>query len=73
MLLLQLLLVGSGWLSAETGEGEARQDIRSTLPSGDFEFESIPEGVYDIQFIKSGYRMSVMKSLERRSRAMRSG
>lgn len=45
----------------DPGDGtEPRQDVSTTGPAGDYEFDAVPAGTYSLQFIKSGYRASTM-------------
>lgn len=41
-----------------------RQEVATSGPAGDFEFEAVPAGFYGVSFIKSGYRASVIPDFE---------
>lgn len=46
---------------APEGGGEPRQEVRVSDTAGEFRFPRVPQGVYELSFIKSGYRASAMK------------
>lgn len=49
----------------EVGDGsESRQEIASSGPDGDYEFDAIPAGFYVLSFVKSGYRASSVTNFE---------
>jgi TonB-dependent receptor len=41
--------------------GEPRQEVRVSDAAGEFRFPRVPQGLYELSFIKSGYRASAMK------------
>ncbi len=49
----------------DPGNGEEiRQEVASSGPSGDYEFDAVPVGAYGLSFIKSGYRASSMTNFK---------
>ena len=49
----------------DPGDGsEPRQEIATSGPAGDYEFDAVPAGRYDLSFIKSGFRASSAKGFE---------
>ncbi len=46
------------------GGGEPRQEVATTGPAGDYEFDAMPSGFYSLSFIKSGYRASAIADFE---------
>lgn len=49
----------------DPGDGsEARQEVATTGPDGDYEFDAIPAGAYDLSFVKSGYRASSVTNFD---------
>jgi len=47
-----------------SGGTAAKQVVRTTIASGDFDFGAVPSGRYELQFIKSGYRTSKITGVE---------
>lgn len=54
-------------LPAAEGEVEPRRETQETNARGEFEFASVPEGIYSLKFARTGYRASAMTSVVVRS------
>jgi outer membrane receptor protein involved in Fe transport len=49
----------------DPGDGsEPRQEVTTTGPAGDYEFDAVPAGAYALSFVKSGYRASSVTDFE---------
>lgn len=58
-------IAGATVILAPAGGGAgARQQVRTTSASGDFDFGAVAAGRYDVQFVKAGYRTSKVTGVE---------